>query len=106
MSHHCHICGCEATEDNWVGGFDVNKMTCERCRKKPQLKMPEGWTANVIKNEVHIVFEPAYHWIIPIGNTEKSELSPLEVIDLLRAYVNRSSRQLDLFLKAVMKSNE
>lgn len=32
MIYRCHKCGCEGSEDNWVGGFDVNKMTCERCR--------------------------------------------------------------------------
>lgn len=27
----CHKCNCEATEDNWVGGFNPEKATCERC---------------------------------------------------------------------------
>jgi hypothetical protein len=31
----CHKCGCTATDDNWLGGFSPDKMTCERCNRMP-----------------------------------------------------------------------
>lgn len=38
VKKRCHKCGCTATEDNWLGGFSPDKMTCERCHRMPPRK--------------------------------------------------------------------
>jgi hypothetical protein len=63
----CYKCNCEATEDNWVGGFSPDKATCERCNYGTSL---------VIKIKTNSYSYKDGYLTISMSDNEEIELIP------------------------------
>jgi hypothetical protein len=76
---NCCRCGCSATEDNWVAGFDQNKANCENCCHKSDGKdyykvvsedLKSAWlSVNSPTKSFAIQYEEK-EWVKPIKDTQ------------------------------------